>query len=119
MPWPKPDEYGIMFETAKLPKRFIAPFWKAPVVRKGKPIKEIVVEESDLERVQAKIDAKETEFNKYIEKLFDDDIELAKKLELSPLAVARLMGDTEYEALLKRRDELMWAEVPTEPSESS
>ena len=110
--WSRPEPFEIIVGTPKLPKSFIPPFWKPPIVRKGKELKEIPIEESDLERVQAKIDAKETEFNKYIEKLFDDDIDLAKKLELSPLAVARLMGDTEYEALLKRRDELMWSEMP-------
>ena len=112
-PWLKPEGHEIMFETTKLPKKFIAPFWKAPIVRKGKPIKEIPVEESDLERIQAKIDAKEAGFNKYIEKLYEDDNELAKKLDLSPVGVAKLMGDKEYEALLKQRDEIMWAEAPT------
>jgi len=111
-PWLKPDEHEIMFEAAKLPKKFIAPFWKAPIVRKGKPIKELPMEESDLDRVQAKIDAKELVFTKYIEKLYIDDVELGKKLEMGPTDVARLMGDTEYEDLLKQRDELMWAELP-------
>jgi hypothetical protein len=113
LPWSKPDEHKIMFETTKLSKKFIAPFWKAPIVRKGKPIKELPMEESDLDRVQAKIDAKELVFTKYIEKLYVDDVELGKKLEMGPTDVARLMGDTEYEDLLKQRDELMWAELPT------
>jgi len=51
-------------------------------------------------------------FTKYIEKLYVDDVELGKKLEMGPTDVARLMGDTEYEDLLKQRDELMWAELP-------
>jgi len=117
--WNKPEGHAITFQSVNLRKSFISPFWKAPLVRKGKPIKEIPVEESDLERIQAKIDAKETDFNRYIEKLYQDDNDLAMKLDLSPVGVAKLMGDTEYEALLKQRDELMWAEVPTEPSESS
>lgn len=117
--WPNADEHEIMFQAAKLPKSFIGPFWKPPVVRKGKPIKEIPVEESDLERIQARIDAKETDFNRYIEKLYQDDNDLAMKLDLSPVGVARLMGDGEYEILLKQRDELMWAEAPVEPSEGS
>jgi len=111
-PWLKPDKHGVMFNTTKVSKKFIAPFWKAPIVRKGKPIKELPMEESDLDRVQAKIDAKELVFTKYIEKLYVDDVELGKKLEMGPTDVARLMGDTEYEDLLKQRDELMWAELP-------
>lgn len=111
--WPDAGPHTTMIDAAKLPKSFLAPFWKAPIVKKGKKLKEIPIEESDLERIQAKIDAKEAQFNRYIEKLYADDIELAKKLDLSPVGVAKLMGDKDYEQLLKERDDLMWAEAPT------
>ena len=111
--WVDAREYLLLIPVKDTPKRFVNPFWKPPVIRKGKQVEEIPIEESDLERIQGKIDVKETAFNKYIEKLYEDDAELAKKLDLSPVGVAKLIGDNEYEALLKQRDEIMWSEAPT------
>jgi hypothetical protein len=117
--WIDSQPFTLIIQPKKLPKGFIKPFWKPPVVRKGKEIVEVPIEERDLDRIQAQIMKKEKVFNKYIEKLYEGDVELGKKLELDPLGVAKLMGDTEYEKLLKQRDEAMWAEEAPEPPESS
>lgn len=57
-----------------------------------------------------KIDAKEREFAAAIEKLYEEDPDLAKQSQLDLVKVARLMGDKEYEKLLERRDKLFYEE---------
>ena len=82
----------------------------APIGPQGLPPG--VTLKQELERIEAAIDAKEAMLVKYIERLYEGDVELAKKLDPSPLDIARLMGDKEYEGLLERRARLAEAEPP-------
>lgn len=68
--------------------------------------------EAEYDALQKAIDQKEEEYIPLIEKLYIDDVELAKQLEPDPFTVARLKGDDEYEPLLEKRSKLMWVVEP-------
>jgi len=110
--WPEPEPLELLLPGRKMPKELVKNFWVEPVVEQLEMPQEVVADipETDLSAIQIQIDAKEQAYTAYIEKLYVDDPELARQKDLDPLAVARLMGDKEYEDLLRRRDELMWAE---------
>lgn len=104
--WSTPSVLDIRIRSKDIPLELRKRFWVLFDVY-GK--KETIAPTEIGELVEL-IDAKERMFAQHIEKLYLEDPDLAKQAQLDLVKVARLMGDTEYEHLLERRDRLFWEE---------
>ena len=106
--WSAPPTLTLDLGLAMLPKNLSRVLTGEMVDLPGAEYRKMPV--TELEAVQRELDAKTEVLNEYIERFTLGDPQAAEACPLDLLTVARMMGDKEYEQMLRLRDELMMQE---------